>query len=62
MSLIHHIEINVSDLTASKQFWSWLLEKLGFNKYQEWEQGFSYKEDDTYIVFVQTAERFLDGS
>ena len=62
MGLIHHIEINVSDLTASKQFWSWLLEKLGFSKYQEWEQGFSYKEDDTYIVFVQTAERFLDGS
>ena len=62
MSLIHHIEINVSDLAASKQFWSWLLEKLGFSKYQEWDQGFSYKEDDTYIVFVQTAERFLDES
>lgn len=59
MSLIHHIEINVSDLAASKEFWSWLLEKLGFSKYQEWEQGFSYREDDTYIVFVQTAKRFL---
>lgn len=62
MSSIHHIEINVSDLPASKVFWSWLLEKLGFSKYQEWEQGFSYGENDTYIVFVQTAERFLAGS
>jgi catechol 2,3-dioxygenase-like lactoylglutathione lyase family enzyme len=60
LSLIHHIEINVSDLSASKAFWSWLLEKLGFTKYQEWEQGFSYRENGTYIVFVQTAERFLD--
>ncbi|PTQ84910.1 catechol 2,3-dioxygenase-like lactoylglutathione lyase family enzyme [Trichococcus patagoniensis] len=62
MSLIHHIEINVSDLSASKAFWSWLLEKLGFSKYQEWEQGFSYKEGDSYIVFVQTSDRFLDES
>ncbi|WP_107995780.1 VOC family protein [Trichococcus paludicola] len=60
--MIHHIEINVSDLAASKVFWSWLLEKLGFRKYQEWDQGFSYRENDTYIVFVQTADRFLAES
>jgi len=62
VSIIHHIEINVSDLAASKVFWSWLLEKLGFSKYQEWDQGFSYWENDTYIVFVQTADRFLAES
>jgi len=62
MSSLHHIEINVSDLAASKKFWSWLLEKLGFSKYQEWDQGFSYRENDTYIVFAQTVERFLDES
>lgn len=30
-------------------------------KYQEWDEGFSYKDDsDTYIVFVQTSEKYLE--
>ncbi|MFD1363135.1 MULTISPECIES: VOC family protein [Bacillaceae] len=58
--LLHHIEIYVSDLKRSIDFWSWYLEELGYKSFQKWEGGQSWKIGDTYIVFVQTEERFLD--
>ncbi|MYL46421.1 hypothetical protein GLV94_12285 [Virgibacillus halodenitrificans] len=58
--LLHHIEIYVSDLKKSAEFWGWLLEELGYSFYQKWEYGQSWKIEDTYIVFVQTEEGFLD--
>lgn len=32
---------------------------MGYVLYQDWEQGFSYKKDGHYLVFVQTVEAFL---
>ena len=29
--------------------------------FQEWKDGFSYKKDEFYIVFVQTKEKFLNN-
>ncbi|CEG25638.1 VOC family protein [Bacillus sp. B-jedd] len=58
--LIHHIEIYVSDLKKTKEFWGWFLEELGYEAFQEWESGISWRLGPTYIVFVQTEERFLD--
>ncbi|KMJ59435.1 hypothetical protein AB685_00685 [Bacillus sp. LL01] len=58
--LLHHIELYVSDLNKTKEFWGWLLEELGYKPYQEWEKGKSWKLDGAYIVFVQTEKRFLD--
>lgn len=58
--LIHHIEIYVSDLKSSVAFWGWLLEELGYELFQEWESGRSWKIGETYIVFVQTDKRFMD--
>lgn len=59
--LIHHIEIYVSNIEKSKLFWSWLLtEKFSYLKYQEWEQGISFKLNNSYLVFVQTEDKFLD--
>lgn len=60
--LLHHIEINVSNLEKSLQFWSWFLEDLGYRVFGKWEKGQSYKLGETYIVFVQTEERFLDSN
>lgn len=57
---LHHIEIYVKDLNKSKEFWGWLLNRLGYKEYQSWEQGISYVLEKTYIVFVQAEERFLD--
>lgn len=58
--LLHHVEIYVSNLQRSKEFWGWLLEQLGYEVYQQWEKGQSWKLGETYLVFVQAEERFLD--
>lgn len=58
--LIHHIEIYVSNLKDSIDFWGWLLEELGYEIFQTWEQGQSWKLGESYIVLVQAEERFLD--
>lgn len=61
--LISHIEIYVSNLAKSKEFWGFLLEKyLNYTKFQEWDKGISWKLDETYIVFVQTQDKYLDIS
>lgn len=57
--LIHHIELYVSNVERSTRFWGWLLESLGYEPYQQWAQGCSWKLENTYIVFVQVEERFL---
>lgn len=56
---MHHIEIYVSNLEKTKEFYSWILSVLGFELFQEWEGGFSYKKDEFYIVFVQTKKSIL---
>ncbi|MGM7703595.1 VOC family protein [Pseudalkalibacillus sp. Hm43] len=58
--LIHHIELYVSDLQKSLDFWDWLLSELGYSEYQKWEQGKSYKLSDSYLVFVQTEKKYMD--
>jgi len=58
--LLHHIEIYVSDLKKSSELWGWFLEELGYQVFQKWDEGQSWKLEDTYLVFVQTKERFLD--
>ncbi len=57
--MIHHIELYVSDLKTSLMFWDWFLRELGYDVYQKWDDGQSYKIEDTYIVFVQTKEKYL---
>ncbi|MGM0878725.1 MAG: VOC family protein [Bacillota bacterium] len=58
--MLHHIEIYVSNLTKTKEFWSWLLLELNYERDQDWDNGFSYKYGETYLVFVQTKEKYLD--
>jgi catechol 2,3-dioxygenase-like lactoylglutathione lyase family enzyme len=57
--MIHHIEINVSNLNRTIEFWDWFLKELNYNVYQKWDKGISWKFENTYLVFVQTEERFL---
>ena len=58
--LLHHIEIYVSDLKRSTEFWKWFLESMGYSEFQKWDAGISFKLGDTYLVFVQTEEKHLD--
>jgi catechol 2,3-dioxygenase-like lactoylglutathione lyase family enzyme len=57
---IHHIELYVSDLEQSMEFWSWFLSDLGYDLYQKWDKGKSYKLEESYIVFVQTEEKYME--
>lgn len=56
---MHHIELYVSDLKASAQFWERFLGELGYTEFQKWDSGINWKKDGIYIVLVQTEERFL---
>ncbi|WP_239584829.1 hypothetical protein [Chryseomicrobium aureum] len=32
--ILHHVELYVSDLKRSTEFWGWLLEELGYELFQ----------------------------
>ena len=57
---LHHVEVNVSNLQRSIDFWGWFLPQLGFETYQTWEEGRSYRSENTYIVFVQAEDAHRD--
>jgi catechol 2,3-dioxygenase-like lactoylglutathione lyase family enzyme len=60
MGGLHHVELYVDDLARSCEFWDWLLDFLGWSEFQSWEQGKSWLHGETYLVLVQTEERFRD--
>ncbi|WDL99626.1 VOC family protein [Alicyclobacillus sp. ALC3] len=57
---LHHVEINVSNLQRSLEFWGWLLEYLGYEPFQNWPEGRSWRKGETYLVFVQTESHYSD--
>lgn len=59
--MLHHIELYVSDLARSRDFYSFLLSRLDYDLYQDWSHGFSMKKAEHYIVFVQTPADFLSA-
>jgi hypothetical protein len=58
--LLHHVEIYVSDLSRPRELWGWFLGELGYDVYQEWEQGVSLRLGPTYVVLVQTPAEHLE--
>ncbi|MGI8893968.1 MAG: VOC family protein [Bacteroidia bacterium] len=59
--VLSHIEIYVSDLQKSLIFRDWFLEDLGYALFQSWEYGASYKLNQTYLVFVQVEEKYIQS-
>ncbi|MGG4154076.1 VOC family protein [Peribacillus muralis] len=57
---IHHIELYVSEMNRTIDFWGWFLEEMGYEPYQEWESGKSWRLAEMYIVFVQAKDKYLD--
>lgn len=51
---LHHVEIWVPDLAAAAHSWEWLLGELGWQPYQHWPDGRSWRRGGTYLVFEQS--------
>lgn len=61
--MLHHIEIYVSDLAASRAFWSELLGGIGYTESGFWNDGFTLTNGkDAYLTFVQVAEKYASHS
>lgn len=61
--MLHHIEIYVSDLAASRAFWSQLLGEIGYRESGFWNDGFTLTNGkDAYLTFVQVAEKYASQS
>jgi Lactoylglutathione lyase and related lyases len=60
--MLHHLELNVANLEQSVAFWGWLLEYLGYQVYQTWDNGRSWQLGATYLVLVQVEEPFSETS
>jgi len=58
INMLHHVEIYVSDLSATKAFWRNLLKHIGYKQTGSWGDGFTLsKGDDAYLTFVQVTEK-----
>jgi catechol 2,3-dioxygenase-like lactoylglutathione lyase family enzyme len=54
---IHHVELWVPDLDRATASWGWLLTELGYQPFQEWPGGRSWRAGQTYIVVEQSPAR-----
>jgi catechol-2,3-dioxygenase len=54
--VLHHIELNVSDLERSAGLWGWLLERLGYEAADSWAGGKSWRKGDNHIILMQVQE------
>ncbi|MFF5495257.1 VOC family protein [Streptomyces aquilus] len=52
--MLHHVELWVPDLERAVTSWGWLLERLGWEPYQNWEAGRSWRTGETYVVLEQS--------
>jgi catechol 2,3-dioxygenase-like lactoylglutathione lyase family enzyme len=52
--LLHHVELWVPDLGRAVTSWGWLLERLGYEPYQNWEAGRSWRAGETYVVLERS--------
>lgn len=53
---LHHVELWVPDINRAVVEWGWLLTALGYEPFQGWANGRSWKQLDTYIVVEQPAD------
>jgi catechol 2,3-dioxygenase-like lactoylglutathione lyase family enzyme len=51
---LHHVELWVPDLGRAIASIGWLLEALGYEKFQDWDDGRSWRFGGTYIVVEQS--------
>jgi catechol 2,3-dioxygenase-like lactoylglutathione lyase family enzyme len=54
---LHHIELWVPNLDRAAATWGWLLGELGYQLFQDWADGKSWRSGPTYIVVEQSPAR-----
>ncbi|WP_416972090.1 VOC family protein [Streptomyces sp. 4F14] len=52
--MLHHIELWVPGLPRAAGEWGWLLGRLGWEPYQEWDRGRSWRSGPTYLVVEES--------
>ncbi|SDC25502.1 Catechol 2,3-dioxygenase [Sanguibacter gelidistatuariae] len=57
---VHHIELWVPDMDRAIAHWGWLLTELGYQPFQDWPGGRSYRLASTYIVVEQSPDLASD--
>lgn len=57
---IHHLELWVPDLARAEQNWGWLLGQLGYEPFQSWDRGRSWRLGPTYVVVEQSPDMVAD--
>jgi ribosomal protein S18 acetylase RimI-like enzyme/catechol 2,3-dioxygenase-like lactoylglutathione lyase family enzyme len=51
---VHHIELWVADLSPAIERWAWLLGELGYEAFQDWPAGRSWRRNGHYVVLEQS--------
>ena len=59
--MLHHVELWVPDLDRAVAEWGWLLGELGWEPFQEWPAGRSWRLGATYVVVEQSPDLRDDG-
>lgn len=57
VGLLHHVELWVPDLERADLQWGWLLSELGYQPYQSWTTGRSWRRGATYLVVEASPAR-----
>ena len=50
---LHHIELQMLDLSAAIRSFGWLFTELGYEQHQAWDSGRSWILGSTYVVLTQ---------
>jgi len=61
IGLLHNLELWVPDLSTARPRWHWLFGSLGYEQFQSWDNGVSYRLGPTYIVLEQSPA-LIEGS
>jgi catechol 2,3-dioxygenase-like lactoylglutathione lyase family enzyme len=51
---LNHVEIWVPDLDIAIVSWGWLLGELGWEPFQDWDGGRSWRRGDVYVVLERS--------
>jgi catechol 2,3-dioxygenase-like lactoylglutathione lyase family enzyme len=54
--LIHHVELWVPDLDRAASSWGWLLGELGYQPFQRWKHGISFRRGPAYVVLERSPD------